>query len=67
MQNALTQILEAVGERMAQTTLETTRQGNTDYFDGRVTLDGRVYRVQVAWPDGAEVHELDPQIIERVY
>ena len=67
MQYALTQILEAVGERMAQTTLETTRQGNTDYFDGRVTLDGRLYRVKVAWPDGAEVHELKPQLVEVLY
>ena len=66
MQYTLIRILEAVGERMAQTTLETTRQGNTDYFDGPINLDGRIYRVQVAWPDGAEVHELDPQLIERL-
>ena len=66
MSHALTQILEAVGERMAQTTLETTRHGNTDYFDGPINLDGRIYRVVVAWPDGAEVHELDPQLIERL-
>ena len=60
-------ILEAVGERMAQTTLETTRQGDTDYFDGLINLDGRLYRVKVAWPDGAEVHELKPQIVEVLY
>ena len=67
MQYALIQILEAVGKRMAQTTLETTRHGDTDYFDGVVTLDGRVYRVQVAWPDGAEVHELEPHLVEELH
>ena len=67
MMHTPAKILEAVGERMAQTTLETTRQGDTDYFDGRVTLDGRLYRVKVAWPDGAEVHELHPQLVEVLY
>ena len=67
MQYTLIRILEAVGERMAQTTLETTRRGNIDYFDGPITLDGRLYRVKVAWPDGAEVHELNPQLVEVLY
>ena len=67
MQYAMIRILEAVGARMAQTTLETTRQGGTDYFDGLINLDGRLYRVKVAWPDGAEVHELNPQIVEVLY
>ena len=66
MMHTPAQILEAVGKRMAQTTLETTRHGHTDYFDGQINLDGRIYRVKVAWPDGAEVHELDPQLIERL-
>ena len=114
--HALTQIMEAVGERMAQTPrfkigttftpqsrkgagvhtvtdVLTTRNSKgevvkiryeaTHEFMGQTLTDNDVLEttiarglisqpspilleVQVAWPDGAEVHELDPQLIERL-
>lgn len=57
------QILEVVGEKMA-TGQGFTRKGKVDHFDSTVTIQGQTFRVKVAWPDGAEAHELSPEIEE---
>lgn len=57
------QILEAVSLQMANGQ-GFTRTGNVDHFSGTVSVDGKAYRVTVAWPDGSEAHELSPEIEE---
>lgn len=57
------QILEAVGEKMASGQ-GFTRRGKADHFDSTVKINGVAYQVKVAWPDGAEAHELTPEIEE---
>ena len=57
------QILEAVSEKMASGQ-GYTRNGKVDHFDSTVKINGVAYRVKVAWPDGAEAHELTPEIEE---
>lgn len=57
------QILEAVSEKMASGH-GFKRNGKIDRFDSTITLDCTQYRVMVDWPDGAENHELSPEIEE---
>lgn len=57
------QILEAVSEKMASGQ-GFARKGKTDHFDSTVKVEGVTYTVKVAWPDGAEAHELAPEIAE---
>ena len=57
------QILEAVSEKMSSGQ-GFIRKGKTDHFDSAVKVEGATYRVKVAWPDGAEAHELTPEIEE---
>lgn len=57
------QILEAVSEKMA-IGQGFIRKGKTDHFDSTVKVEGTTYCVKVAWPDGAEAHELAPKIKE---
>jgi hypothetical protein len=57
------QILEAVSEKMASGQ-GFTRKDNVDHFESSVQVLGATYRVKVAWPDGAEAHEINPEIEE---
>ena len=67
----VTDILEAAGEKMANgygfvrsfVTGNYERHG-VDVFDSTIIVNGRKFWVRVAWPDGAEIHELDPIIFE---
>lgn len=63
VKHTTSEILDAVGEKIANGH-GFTRKGKTDYFDSTVEVEGVAYRVKVAWPDGAEAHELDPEIEE---
>ena len=60
-QHITSQILDAVSEKMAQG-YGLKRNGETDCFDSTITLEGKRYHVTVEWPDGAESHELTPEI-----
>ena len=60
-QHATNQILDAVSEKMAQG-YGFKLCGETDCFDSTITLEGKRYHVKVEWPDGAEIHELTPEI-----
>lgn len=57
------QILEAVSAKMAAGK-GFNRIGSVDHFDGTVKVNGITFSVKVAWPDGAEAHELAPEITE---
>lgn len=57
------QILEAVSAKMAAGQ-GFARKETVDHFDSTVLVAGTSYRVKVAWPDGAEAHELAPEIEE---
>lgn len=57
------QILEAVSEKMASGH-GFIRKGKTDHFNSTIKVESTVYLVKVTWPDGAEPHELAPEIKE---
>lgn len=61
MSQPTAKILEAVSAKMASGQ-GFARKGAVDHFDSTVQVDGTTYAVKVAWPDGAEAHELTPEI-----